>query len=216
MPERATGLDARALVQGAAKLGLVLDAAQTDKLLQLAAELMRWNRTYNLTSVDRPQDVLTHHLLDSLAAHDALQGTRVADVGTGAGFPGLPLAIIHPDKQFLLVDSAGKKLRFIAHVARLLRLDNVTTLHARVESLPVDPQDTVITRAFAPMPRLVDWIRPLCDARTHVLAMKGKWPPPAGSEDDGPLPGWRVESARRVVVPGLDAERHLVSLRLAD
>jgi len=91
----------------------------------------------------------------------------------------------------------------------------VKTLHARVESLPVDPQDTVITRAFAPMPRLVEWIRPLCDAHTRVVAMKGKWPPPPGSEDEGELPGWTVESFRRVEVPGLDADRHLVFLKLA-
>jgi 16S rRNA (guanine527-N7)-methyltransferase len=204
------------LQSGAARMGLVLEDAQADRMLQLAAELIRWNKTYNLTSVDAPADVLTHHLLDSLAAHDALEGTRIADVGTGAGFPGLPLAILHPDKQFLLVDSAGKKLRFIAHVARLLKLANVKTLHARVESLPQDAQDTVITRAFAPMPRLVDWIRPLCDAHTRVVARKGKWPPPPGSEDEGDLPGWKVESFRRVEVPGLDAERHLVFLNLAD
>jgi len=120
------------LKQGAAKLGLSLDDAQAAKLTQLGDELRRWNKTYNLTSVDSPAEVLTHHLLDSLAAHDALEGTRIADVGTGAGFPGLPLAILHPDKQFLLVDSAGKKLRFIAHVARQLKLANVKTLHARV------------------------------------------------------------------------------------
>ncbi|MEY4761347.1 MAG: hypothetical protein RLZZ200_1203 [Pseudomonadota bacterium] len=203
-----------ALKSGAGKMGLALDDAQAAKLTQLGEELRRWNKTYNLTSVDSPAEVLTHHLLDSLAAHDALAGTRIADVGTGAGFPGLPLAILHPDKQFLLVDSAGKKLRFIAHVARLLKLTNVKTLHARVESLPDDPQDTVITRAFAPMPRLVEWIRPLCDAHTRVVAMKGKWPPPPGSEDEGDLPGWTVESFRRVEVPGLDADRHLVVLHL--
>ena len=205
----------KTLKSGAEKMGLALTEVQAAQLMQLGDELRRWNKTYNLTSVDTPAEVLTHHLLDSLAAHDALAGTRIADVGTGAGFPGLPLAILYPERQFLLVDSAGKKLRFIAHVARLLKLSNVKTLHARVESLPVDPQDTVITRAFAPMPRLVEWIRPLCDAHTRVVAMKGKWPPPPGSEDEGDLPGWTVESVRRVEVPGLDADRHLVFLKLA-
>jgi 16S rRNA (guanine527-N7)-methyltransferase len=201
---------------GAARLGLRLDAAQAAKLTQLGAELSRWNKTYNLTSVDAPDAVLTHHLLDSLSAHDALEGNRIADVGTGAGFPGLPLAIVHPQRRSTLIDSAGKKLRFIAHVARLLGLANVTTLHARVESLPPDAYDTVITRAFAPLPRLVQWIRPLCDTHTRVVAMKGRWPPPPGSEDAGPLAGWTVESVRRVEVPGLDAERHLVRLRVAE
>jgi 16S rRNA (guanine527-N7)-methyltransferase len=201
--------------EGAARLGLVIDDMQAAKLARLGEELIRWNRTYNLTAVDAPEAVLTHHLLDSLSAHAVIEGQRVADVGTGAGFPGLPLAIVYPDRQFVLIDSAGKKLRFIAHMARLLQLGNVRTLHARVEALPTDPQDTVIARAFAPMPRLVEWIRPLCDAHTRVVAMKGRWPPPPGSEDDGALPGWRVEEVRRVAVPGLAAERHLVLLRLA-
>jgi len=204
------------LQDGAVRLGLSLDATQAAKLAQLADELIRWNRTYNLTAVDAPDAVLTHHLLDSLSAHDELEGERIADVGTGAGFPGLPLAIVHPQKRFTLIDSAGKKLRFIAHAARLLGLANVITLHARVEALPREPYDTVITRAFAPMPRLVQGIRPLCDAHTRVVAMKGRWPPPPGSEDEGALPGWTVESARRVQVPGLDAERHLVRLRTSD
>lgn len=207
-------IDLDRLTAGAARLGLRLDAVQAARLQQLGEELIRWNRTYNLTSVDAPDAVLTHHLLDSLSAHDALEGERIADVGTGAGFPGLPLAIVHPQRRFTLIDSAGKKLRFIAHVARLLGLANVTTLHARVESLPPDAYDTVITRAFAPLPRLVQWIRPLCDAHTRVVAMKGRWPPAPGSEDEGPLPGWTVESVRRVEVPGLDAERHLVNLRV--
>ena len=132
MPERAAGaIAASDLVAGAARLGLALDALQVERLLALAAELRRWNRSYNLTAVDAPAEVLTHHLLDSLAAHDVLAGERIADVGTGAGFPGLPLAIVHPARQFLLIDSAGKKLRFIAHVARQLGLANVMTRHAR-------------------------------------------------------------------------------------
>jgi 16S rRNA (guanine527-N7)-methyltransferase len=204
------------LQKGAALLGLELGSAQAALLDQLGGELVRWNKTYNLTAIDGPEAVLTHHLLDSLSAHDEIQGERVADVGTGAGFPGLPLAIVQPQRHFTLIDSAGKKLRFIAHVSRLLGVHNVTTLHARVESLPRDAYDTVITRAFAPMPRLVQWIRPLCDAHTRVVAMKGRWPPLPGSEDQGPLPGWTVESVRRVEVPGLDAERHLVRLRVTD
>jgi 16S rRNA (guanine527-N7)-methyltransferase len=202
------------LVAGAAQLGLPLDATQAGKLQQLADELIRWNGTYNLTAVDAPDAVLTHHLLDSLSAHAELAGQRIADVGTGAGFPGLPLAIVHPERHFTLIDSAGKKLRFVAHVARLLGIGNVQTLQVRVEALPADAHDTVIARAFAPLPRLVQWIRPLCDPRTRVVAMKGRWPPPPGSEEAGPLPHWTVESVRRVEVPGLDAERHLVRLRV--
>ena len=201
---------------GARRLAVALDDAQATQLLALSDELIRWNKTYNLTALDSPGDVLTHHLLDSLCISTDLKGPRVADVGTGAGFPGLPLAIVHPELAFTLIDSAGKKLRFIAHVARALKLKNVTTLHARVEQLAADPYDSVVTRAFAPMPRLLEWVRPLCDAHTRVIAMKGRWPPPEGSDDAGPLPaGWHIDAVRLVDIPGLAAERHVVTLRVA-
>ena len=203
------------LEQDARTLGVVLDAEQAGRLAKLAAELIRWNKTYNLTSVDTPDEVLTHHLLDSLCIQPDLAGTRIADVGTGGGFPGLPLAIVNPALEFTLIDSAGKKLRFIGHVVRLLGLANVRTLHARVESLKLPAFDTVVTRAFAPMPRLLEWIEPLCDEHTRVVAMKGRWPPPPGSDDAGELPPrWQIQGVRRVQVPGLDAERHVVTLAL--
>lgn len=206
---------AETLRAGALALGVALDEEAIRKLLALAAELIRWNKTYNLTAVDSPAEVLTHHLLDSLAAQPLLAGTRIADVGTGGGFPGLPLAIVNPGRQFTLIDSAGKKLRFINHAARLLNLANVTTLHARVEALALPAFDTVVTRAFAPLPRLLASVAPLCDAHTRVVAMKGRWPPPPGSEDAGELPAhWQLLQSRHVVVPGLDAERHLLSLAL--
>jgi 16S rRNA (guanine527-N7)-methyltransferase len=208
------------LRQGAQALGVPLDDQQVLRLLQLAAELARWNKAYNLTAITDPQEVLTQHLLDSLSAQPELEGTRIADVGTGAGFPGVPLAILNPQRQFLLIDAVDKKLRFIGHVARELELDNVRTLHARVEQLesghPAAPgaMDTVLTRAFAPLPRLVALVAPLVGADTRVVAMKGRWPPPPGSDDDATLPeGWQLESVRRVTVPGLDAERHLLRIR---
>lgn len=208
--------DARLLRDGAAELGVTLDDAQVAALLKLSAELLRWNKAYNLTSVDRPADVLTHHLLDSLSAAPLLAGATVADVGTGGGFPGLPLAIVCPQRRFTLIDAVEKKLRFVSHAARTLGLSNVATLHARVEALARLPRpfDTVVTRAFAPLPRLTAWVQPLCGPDTRVIAMKGRWPPPAGSEEAGELPpGWRIEDVRPVRVPGLDAGRHLLSLR---
>jgi 16S rRNA (guanine527-N7)-methyltransferase len=200
---------------GTMQLGLALDDAQLERLARLGAELARWNKTYNLTSVDDPRRILTHHLLDSLTALPLLEGARVADVGTGGGFPGLPLAIAAPGRHFTLIDTVEKKLRFVAHAARTLGLTNVTTLHARVEnSAPAKPYDTVVTRAFAPLPRLCGWVQPLCDAHTRVIAMKGRWPPAQGSEEAGALPaGWHIEDVRAVTVPGLDAGRHLLSLR---
>jgi 16S rRNA (guanine527-N7)-methyltransferase len=202
------------LAVGAATLGVPLDAAQLAQFEKLVAELLRWNQAYNLTAVTRPDDILTHHLLDSLSAQGDLAGTTVADVGTGAGFPGLPLAIVNPARQFTLIDAVDKKLRFIDHVARELGLANVRTLHTRVEQLRAQRFDTVIARAFAPLPRLLGWVTPLCDAQTKVIAMKGRWPPPGDADDAGPLPpGWRIEAVRPVEVPALSEARHIVTLR---
>lgn len=207
--------DAR-LAGGAASLGMALDARQRQQLAQLVDALLHWNKAFNLTAItDRPR-ILTHHLLDSLAAQADLAGTRVADVGTGAGFPGLPLAVVNPARHFTLIDAVDKKLRFVAHVARELGLSNVDTRHARVEQLgPGAPFDTVIARAFAPLPRLAGWIAPLCGPDTRVVAMKGRWPPPADDADEAaPLPpGWRIEAVRPVTVPELGEARHHVILR---
>jgi 16S rRNA (guanine527-N7)-methyltransferase len=206
------------LLAGAAELGVTLTDAQATQLLHLADELLRWNRAYNLTAIEDPAEVVTHHLLDSLAAHQDLAGATVADVGTGAGFPGLPLAVVNPERRFTLVDSVDKKLRFVDHAARELGLANVTTRHGRVERLRVDaPFDTVIARAFAPLPKMLALIAPLCGPTSRVVAMKGRWPPSADDADEcRPLPpGWRIAAVRPVRVPGLDAARHHLLLRRA-
>jgi 16S rRNA (guanine527-N7)-methyltransferase len=205
-----------ALARGAAALGAPLSPTQLGQFDVLVNELLRWNKAYNLTAITQPAQILTHHLLDSLSAQPDLAGERVADVGTGAGFPGLPLAIVNPQRQFTLIDAVDKKLRFIDHVARTLSLGNVHTRHGRVEQLEVSqPFDSVIARAFAPLPRLAGWVAPLCDAHTRVIAMKGRWPEPAASENDGEqLPeAWRIESVREVAVPGLDEQRNIIILR---
>lgn len=201
-----------ALARGAAQLGVALDERQQSQLLRLSAELLRWNKAYNLTAITDPQAVLTHHLLDSLAVAPDLAGTTVADVGTGAGFPGLPLAIAQPHRQFTLIDTVDKKLRFIDHAVRELGLANVKTRHARVETLaPAESFDTVIARAFAPLPKMLALVAPLCDTHTHVLAMVGRWPPPDAAEAVLP-PQWRQVSERPIEVPGLGAERHILCL----
>jgi len=201
-----------ALARGAAQLGVAIDERQQSQLLKLSGELLRWNKAYNLTAITDPQAVLTHHLLDSLAVAPDLAGTTVADVGTGAGFPGLPLAIAQPHRQFTLIDTVDKKLRFIDHAVRELGLANVKTRHARVETLaPVASFDTVIARAFAPLPKMLALVAPLCDAHTRVLAMVGRWPPPEAAEAVLP-PQWRQVSERPIEVPGLGAERHILCL----
>jgi 16S rRNA (guanine527-N7)-methyltransferase len=195
-------------------MGVELTEPDAARLLQLLDELEKWNRTYNLTAITRREDMVTHHLLDSLAIYGDLHGTTVADVGTGAGFPGLPLAVLNPQRRFTLIDSAGKKIRFVTHAAHTLGLTNVEGTHARAESMkPSQPFDTVVTRAFAALPDMLEKVSTLCGPHTRVLAMKGKLP----TEELADIPsGWRVERSREMVVPGLDESRCVVVLsRLA-
>jgi 16S rRNA (guanine527-N7)-methyltransferase len=210
-----TRADARTqLIAGARELGLALAEEAAERLLELLDALERWNAAYNLTSIVQREEMLTHHLLDSLAVHADLHGTTVADAGTGAGFPGLPLALACAERRFTLIDSAQKKTRFVAHAARLLRLGNVDVVHARVEALrPVRPFDCVVARAFAPLARLLEQVRPLCGPDTRVLALKGRRPE---AELAALEPPWSVLEVRTLKVPGLEEERHLVVLQGRD
>jgi 16S rRNA (guanine527-N7)-methyltransferase len=198
------------LIEGARGLGLTLAPGDADRLLRLLDELGHWNRAYNLTAIVERDRMLTHHLLDSLAIHADVTGLTVADVGTGAGFPGLPLAIVDPGRRYTLLDSNNKKIRFVSHAARALELPNVTAAHSRVEALrPEAPFDTVVTRAFAAIPDMLDRVGPLCGPGTRVLAMKGRFP----RKELGSLPaGWRVVESRVLDVPGLPDARSLVRL----
>ena len=198
------------LTRDAAPLGVSLAPADAARLLALLDELERWNRSYNLTAIESREEMLTHHLLDSLAISPDLAGTRIADVGTGGGFPGLPLAIVNPARQFTLIDSSGKKVRFVAHAARTLELRNVTAVQSRAETLrPKVPFDTVTARALAPLPELLALLAPLCGPATRVLAMKGRWP---GEELERLSAPWRLAGSRALKVPGLDAERCVLIL----
>jgi 16S rRNA (guanine527-N7)-methyltransferase len=201
------------LVQDAAILGVALSEDDARRLLTLLDELARWNRTYNLTAISTPAEMLTHHLLDSLAIDRDLQGTRIADVGTGAGFPGLPLAVCNPARHFTLIDSTAKKIRFVSHAAQALGLTNVTAVHARAESLrPEAPFDTVVARALAALPLMLAQVAPLCGAQTRVLAMKGRWP----TQELASLPApWRLAGSRELKIPGLAEARCVIVLTSA-
>ncbi|MEY3977082.1 MAG: hypothetical protein RLZZ33_2137 [Pseudomonadota bacterium] len=201
------------LISSASRLGVSLDAAAAKRLLQLLDELERWNRSFNLTAITQRAQMLTHHLLDSLSIASLLQGERIIDIGTGAGFPGLPLAIIQPERQFTLLDSNGKKIRFVNHAARTLGLANVVAVHARAEQWQDERGafDTVVTRAFAPLSELMTTVRGLCGADTRVLAMKGRR---STQERAGLSPQWVIEQDVELAIPGLDEERHALVLRL--
>jgi 16S rRNA (guanine527-N7)-methyltransferase len=197
------------LIDDARELGVTLNADQAAGLLRLLDELASWNRHYNLTAVTERESMIRAHLLDSLSAQADLQGTLVADVGTGAGFPGLPLALAQPQRQFTLIDSVAKKIRFVSHAVRVLGLTNVAVLSARAESLtPEPPFDTVVARAFAPLADLLEAVRGLCGPGTRVVALKGRYP----LDELAELPrDWRLEQAHARHIPGLQAERHILS-----
>ncbi|HJS91023.1 MAG TPA: 16S rRNA (guanine(527)-N(7))-methyltransferase RsmG [Steroidobacteraceae bacterium] len=197
-------------IHDAAALGVALTEHDAARLRQLLEELARWNQRFNLTGLTDLESMVTHHLLDSLAVHRYLHGESIADVGTGAGFPGLPLALVNPERRFTLIDSNGKKIRFVSHAVRTLGLMNVEPLQARVETLrPARPFDTVLARAFAPLPELLEAVAPLCGRETRVLAMKGKWP---ASELEGLPRLWRVAESHTLNVPGLAEARCLIVL----
>ena len=198
------------LVHDAAALGVALTEHDAARLRQLLEELVRWNQKFNLTGLTDLESMVSHHLLDSLAVHRYLHGAAIADVGTGAGFPGLPLALVNPERRFTLIDSNGKKIRFVSHAVRTLGLMNVEPLQARVETLrPERPFDTVVARAFAALPQMLEAVAPICGRETRVLAMKGKWPQ---AELDALPAGWRVAESHTLTVPGLAEARCLIVL----
>lgn len=205
-------LESRSLVSQSATMGVSLSSSQAAALDKLLDELARWNQAYNLTALKSRDEWLTHHVLDSLSIVTVLQGRRIADVGTGAGFPGLPLAIALPDREFLLIDSNGKKIRFVEHAARTLGLTNVRTQQARAERVAADPPfDSVVARAFAGLPELAKSVRGLCGPETRVLAMKGRRPDAEIAALDAKR--WQVVAVTPLTVPNLGAERHVVTLR---
>jgi len=198
------------LIDGASQLGISLSPLQADQLLRLLDELDDWNQRMNLTAIRERGQQITKHLLDSLSIQPFLRGTRIVDVGTGAGFPGIPLAIVNPQREFTLLDSTAKKLKFVEHVAQLLELPNIKTLHTRAEDYkPEQRFDIVISRAVGPVLRFMQWSSHLCVGGGRLLAMKGRYP----HDELEKLPnGWKLAAVHRLEVPGLDEERHVVEL----
>lgn len=196
------------LAEGIAQLGLAVSVEQQERLLRYVALLAKWNQAFNLTSVRDPLEMIPRHLLDSLAVGTYLHGSLVLDVGTGAGLPGIPLAILYPHRQFMLLDSNGKKIRFVRQAIMELGLDNVTAEQARVEAFqPYERFDVITTRAFAELPEILAMTRRLLAPGGCLLALKGRYP----QEELAKLAQEAIAiEVAAVQVPGLQAERHLV------
>ncbi|MFC7302195.1 16S rRNA (guanine(527)-N(7))-methyltransferase RsmG [Cognatiluteimonas weifangensis] len=199
------------LEQGLAALGLAHSHAAP--LLAYLALLLRWNRAYNLTAIRDPHEMVGKHLLDSLAMHasvDAIAaaGGSLADLGAGAGLPGIPLAIVKPGLQVTLVEANGKKARFLREAVRTLPLPNARVVEARIEAIDATASfDAITARALASLPQLLALGGHLLKPGGVLLALKGAVP---DAEIAALPPGWRLQAVRPLTVPGLAAERHLV------
>jgi 16S rRNA (guanine527-N7)-methyltransferase len=198
------------LVDGLAELNVAASEDQVDRLCALADLVVEWNARFNLTAITEPVAMVRKHLLDSLTVQSALQGPLVIDVGTGAGFPGIPLAILNPDIKFQLLDSIRKKIGFVTHAAGVLGLSNVEPVCSRAEAFkPADRAQTVVSRALSTVGEFVRYAGHLAASDGRLLAMKGR--DPSAECVDLPRP-WRVSGIQRLQVPGLSDERHLVIL----
>ena len=206
-----TSLENR-LQRGCDALGLQCDAGQRQQLLAYLQLLHKWNAAYNLTAVRDPEQMVTRHLLDSLAVAPYLPAGNAIDVGTGAGLPGVPLAIVFPQRQFALLDSNGKKTRFLFQVKTALSLDNMQVHHQRVESFqPSGSYDVVLSRAYASLRDMVSSCRHLLAPGGRFLAMKGSLDP---GELEQVAASCEVLAVHALAVPGLNEQRHLLELAL--
>lgn len=199
------------LVTGAKVLGVELDQHATGKLMAYMNLLAKWNKIYNLTAIDDPQRMVSHHLLDCLAIAPYINGDRVLDIGSGAGLPGIPLAIIYPNKKFVLLDSNGKKTRFLTQVVVELELDNVEVANARVEKYnSVDLFDTITARAFSSMGQTLGQSAGLCAPGGLYLFMKGREPAQEIADIGA---NFHVVETRLLVVPGIEGQRRLIIVK---
>ena len=204
---------AEELAQGAQTLGVALSPLQQEQLLAYLALLIKWNKAYNLTAVRNPDEMVSRHLLDSLSVVPfvAQYGDNWLDVGSGGGMPGIPLAILFPERRFTLLDSNGKKTRFLTQVKLELKLANLEVIHSRVEEFrPQVPFSGICSRAFSSLQDFTDWTRHLGNGDTRWLAMKGVQP----DDELQALPAdFRLQSCDVLKVPGCQGQRHLLILR---
>lgn len=202
---------AHKLAEGLATMGLELPTGAQEKLLAYLGLLAKWNRAYNLTAVRDLEEMVSRHLLDSLAMLPFVHGQSLADLGSGAGLPGIPLAIARPDLAVTLIESSGKKARFLREAARSLPLGNVRVFEARVQNV-AGLFDTVTCRAFASLRDMLLWGGHLLAPDGRLLALKGR----IDANELAAVPaGFRVQSIHALAVPGFAGERSLVDLARA-
>jgi 16S rRNA (guanine527-N7)-methyltransferase len=198
------------LIEGARAMGVELDPQHVATLLAHLDLVDEWGQRMNLTAIRERSQQVTKHVLDSLSVATWLRGRRIADVGSGAGFPGIPLAVARPELRVTLIESTGKKCRFLEHVRDTLSLGNVEVVQSRAEAYkPPVRFDTVLARAVGPLGELVGNAGGLVAGGGRLLAMKGRYPT---DELARKLNGWKVLAVHTLHVPGLDEERHLVEL----
>ncbi|MGH8591351.1 MAG: 16S rRNA (guanine(527)-N(7))-methyltransferase RsmG [Gammaproteobacteria bacterium] len=209
------------LAAGLSTLGMALPEARFAALIAFLALLAKWNRAFNLTAVRDPVEMVPRHLLDSLAVWPYVRGPRILDLGSGAGLPGMVLALVDPEREWVLLDSNAKKTRFLTQVVIELRPGNVEVVQARAEAYaPARPFTTVIARALAPLSTVLRLARPLCAAEGRILAMKGVYPEAELAELAPNRPHMpnrpHIKGARvhRLQIPGLAGQRHLVQIDL--
>ncbi|MFQ3251521.1 16S rRNA (guanine(527)-N(7))-methyltransferase RsmG [Glaciecola sp.] len=195
----------------AVHLDFPISELQKQQLINYVLLIDKWNKAYNLTSVRDPQDMLIKHIFDSIVVSPYLEGEHFADVGTGPGLPGIPLAIMNPDKRFLLIDSLGKRIRFIKQSLYELKISNVEALQTRVEDVDLEqPLDGVLSRAFASLKDMLHWCQDLTDENGLFLALKGQ----VNQLELDEIPtGFTVVDCVNLAVPNLQGDRHLIKVK---
>lgn len=194
--------------QGLYELDIPSKDTQLDVLLCFIKLIEKWNKIYNLTAIKKPEEMARLHILDSLTVLPYIKGQRVADIGTGAGFPGVPLAIFLPEVDFTLIDSNSKKTRFVQQAILELKLNNVMVIHSRIENAQITPVfSTVIMRAFSNLQTIIRLTRHVMDAQSVLLAMKGQYPYAELASLTVP------HSVIPIRIPSMKAERCLIQIK---
>jgi 16S rRNA (guanine527-N7)-methyltransferase len=201
----------KVLIEGLTDSNIAVNKEQQEKLIDYVLMMNKWNKTYNLTSVRDPREMMIKHIIDSIIISPHITENTYIDVGTGPGLPGIPLAIMHPNKTFILLDSLGKRVRFMKQVAYELGIDNIQPVQARVEDFHSTIRiDAVLSRAFASLKDMLHWCQHLVDSSGTFLALKGQLP----QQEIEQLPdNFILRDVIELQIPKLEGDRHLIKIQ---